>query len=53
MNRVERYLGRILAQHIGLVLAVLLSLFAFFEFLNQLGKMQAGYDLWQVLLQCV
>ena len=49
MNRVERYLGRILAQYIGLVLVVLLSLFAFFEFLNQLGKMQAGYDLWQVL----
>ncbi|MDR9498474.1 MAG: LPS export ABC transporter permease LptG [Hydrogenovibrio sp.] len=49
MNRIERYLGRVLVQHALLVWLVLLSLFVFFEFLNQLGKMEKDYGLAEVL----
>ncbi|KUJ71762.1 LPS export ABC transporter permease LptG [Thiomicrospira sp. WB1] len=49
MNRIERYLGRVLVQHALLVLLVLLSLFVFFEFLNQLGKMEKDYGLAEVV----
>lgn len=43
MNRIERYLGSVLLLHFLIVMLVLMVIFAFFEFMNQLGEVEGGY----------
>lgn len=45
MNRIERYLAQIVVSHTLLVMLVLLVIFGFFEFMNQLGKLTDSYTL--------
>ncbi|WFE67951.1 LPS export ABC transporter permease LptG [Thiomicrospira sp. R3] len=45
MNRIEWYLGRVVISHTLLVLFVLLIIFAFTEFMNQVARIDEGYTL--------
>ncbi|WP_044410398.1 LPS export ABC transporter permease LptG [Thiomicrospira microaerophila] len=45
MNRIERYLGRVLMRYTLLVLFVLLIIFAFTEFMNQVARVDQNYTL--------
>ncbi|BCN92719.1 LPS export ABC transporter permease LptG [Thiomicrorhabdus immobilis] len=45
MNRIERYLGGVVLGHSLLVMLVLMVIFSFFEFMNQVGKLTEGYTL--------
>lgn len=45
MNRIERYLGRVVVSHTLLVLLVLLIILGFGEFMMQLGALKADYTL--------
>jgi lipopolysaccharide export system permease protein len=45
MNRIEWYLGRVLISHTLLVLFVLLIIFAFTEFMNQVARLDQNYTL--------
>jgi lipopolysaccharide export system permease protein len=45
MNRIERYLGRVVVSHTLLVLFVLLIIFAFTEFMNQVARLDESYTL--------
>lgn len=45
MNRIERYLGRVVISHTLLVLMVLLIILGFGEFMMQLGMLKADYTL--------
>jgi len=45
MNRIEWYLGRVLVSHTLLVLFVLLIIFAFTEFMNQVARLDESYTL--------
>ena len=45
MNRIERYLGSVILMHSLLVMLVLMVIFAFFEFMNQIGDLEKGYTL--------
>lgn len=50
MRILDRYIGRIILQYTMVVLLILLGLFTFVNFLDQLGTMgQGNYDIWQVL----
>lgn len=43
MNRIERYLGSVVLMHSLLVMLVLMVIFAFFEFMNQIGDVDESY----------
>lgn len=45
MNRIERYLGSVVFNYSLLVMLVLMVIFAFFEFTNQLGDLDENYTL--------
>ena len=46
----DLYLGRAILRHLAIVLAVLLGLFSFVDFIDQLGDLGVGdYDAWQVI----
>ena len=45
MNRIERYLARIVVSYTLLVMLVLLVIFGFFEFMNQVSKLTDSYTL--------
>ncbi len=45
MNRIERYLGSVVVAHSLLVMTVIMVIFAFFEFMNQLGDVNQSYTL--------
>ena len=45
MNRIERYLAGIVVSYTLLVMLVLLVIFGFFEFMNQVSKLTDGYTL--------
>jgi lipopolysaccharide export system permease protein len=45
MNRIERYLGKVIVSHTLLVLLVLMVILGFSEFMIQLGKLSADYTL--------
>ncbi len=45
MNRIERYLARIVVSYTLLVMLVLLVIFGFFEFTNQVSKLTDSYTL--------
>lgn len=45
MNRIERYLGAIVLSYSLVVMLVLMVIFSFFEFMNQLGKLTDTYTL--------
>lgn len=45
MNRIERYLGGVVVSHTLLVWFVLLVIFGFTEFMNQLGRLGGEYTL--------
>ena len=45
MNRIERYLGGVVLSHSLLVMLVLMVIFSFFEFMNQVGKLTDSYTL--------
>lgn len=50
MRILDRYIGRIILQYTMIVLLILLGLFTFVNFLDQLGSMgQGDYDIWQVM----
>lgn len=55
MNRIERYLGGVVVSYTFLVMLVLLVILAFFEFMNQVGKLTDTYTLglgaWYTLLK--
>ncbi len=45
MNRIERYLARVVVSYTLLVMIVLLVIFGFFEFMNQVSKLTETYTL--------
>lgn len=45
MNRIEWYLGKVIVSHTFLVLFVLLIIFAFTEFMNQIARLDQHYTL--------
>ena len=45
MNRIERYLGGVVLSYSLLVMLVLMVIFSFFEFMNQVGKLTDTYTL--------
>lgn len=45
MNRIERYLAQIVVSYTLVVMLVLLVIFGFFEFMNQLGSLTETYTL--------
>lgn len=45
MNRIERYLGAVVLSYSLLVMLVLMVIFSFFEFMNQVGKLTDSYTL--------
>jgi lipopolysaccharide export system permease protein len=45
MNRIERYLASIVVSYTLLVMLVLLVIFGFFEFMNQVAKLTDTYTL--------
>ncbi len=45
MNRIERYLARVVVSYTLLVMVVLLVIFGFFEFMNQVSKLTETYTL--------
>lgn len=45
MNRIERYLARVVVNYTLLVMLVLLVIFGFFEFMNQVAKLTDTYTL--------
>jgi len=45
MNRMERYLGSVVLSYSLLVMLVLMVIFSFFEFMNQVGKLTDTYTL--------
>ncbi len=45
MNRIERYLASVVVGHTVLVMVVLLVIFGFFEFMNQVSKLTEEYTL--------
>ncbi|GKT11826.1 MAG: lipopolysaccharide export system permease protein [Thiomicrorhabdus sp.] len=45
MNRIERYLAQVVVSYTLLVMLVLLVIFGFFEFMNQVGKLTDTYTL--------
>ncbi|MGM0541581.1 MAG: LPS export ABC transporter permease LptG [Pseudomonadota bacterium] len=45
MNRIERYLAQIVVSYTLLVILVLLMIFGFFEFMNQISKLNDSYTL--------
>ena len=45
MNRIERYLGSVVLNYSLLVMLVLMVIFSFFEFMNQLGDVKGDYTL--------
>lgn len=45
MNRIERYLGGVVVSYSLLVMLVLMVIFSFFEFMNQVGKLTDSYTL--------
>lgn len=45
MNKIERYLGSVVLMHAVLVMLVLMVIFAFFEFMNQLGDVDESYTI--------
>jgi len=45
MNRIERYLGGVVVSYSSLVLLILMVIFSFFEFMNQVGKLTESYTL--------
>ncbi|MDX1351953.1 MAG: LPS export ABC transporter permease LptG [Thiomicrorhabdus sp.] len=45
MNRIERYLGGVVLSYSLLVMLVLMVIFSFFEFMNQVGKLTETYTL--------
>ncbi|MCF6253974.1 MAG: LPS export ABC transporter permease LptG [Thiomicrorhabdus sp.] len=45
MNRIERYLARVVVSYTLLVMVVLLVIFGFFEFMNQVSKLTDTYTL--------
>ena len=45
MNRIERYLGGVVLSYSFLVMLVLMVIFSFFEFMNQVGKLTDSYTL--------
>lgn len=45
MNRIERYLGSVVIMHAVLVMLVLMVIFAFFEFMNQIGDVNESYTI--------
>ena len=45
MNRIERYLARVVVSYTLLVMIVLLVIFGFFEFMNQVSKLTDSYTL--------
>ncbi|NPA72786.1 MAG: LPS export ABC transporter permease LptG [Gammaproteobacteria bacterium] len=47
MNRIERYLASVVISHTALVMVVLLVIFGFFEFMNQVAKLTDSYTLSQ------
>lgn len=55
MNRIERYLGTVVVSYSLLVMLVLMVIFSFFEFMNQVGKLTDSYTLalgaWYTLLK--
>jgi len=50
MNRIERYLGRVVLVHAALVLFVLVVIMGFFEFISQLGRLSDVYGLGDITL---
>lgn len=53
MNRIERYVGRVVLTHTALVLFVLVVIMAFFEFISQLRRLSDVYGLDDITLYVV
>lgn len=45
MNRIERYLGGVVVSYSLLVMLVLMVIFSFFEFMNQVAKLNESYTI--------